>query len=583
MRSENFTSKEVIKKHYDTFDENAKRGGPVILTDKGRNFYDVSEKHVAAIGRTGTGKSQVVSLPAILTALKSNESVIAIDPKGELYKKTACFAKNHNCICIDFRNLFDSPNGWNPLYAIAAMILSGDIKQVDIGYSMLHELASGINPPDKDPFWSNSSIELFQGAVLALIEKSSCYDEINMVSVCDMIETFPKRFGCSIYANELAENLPVNSIARRHLQSYIGAPNETRGSIHSVTSNSLRIFSQSEGLKKMLCQDTVHINELDIDEKPLAFYIIIPDEDNTYDALAGVLLSQVTQHFIRLAENKYDGKLPHTLHVFIEEIGSIGNSISNLPNLMTAARSRNIRMYLFLQSMSQLDDIYGKSKAETITSCIGITYAFATNNWDTLLRWQQICGNKSTEFGAEPLITATQLYSMPNLMALVLIDQYKYVNSFPLFHNAFDLSEWMPPQKGSSVNPNFEPKVFNLEKYIKEAKKQEYIAMMKEGSENKVSSKEENLTLKQLAEKCSEEMKNMPKPYQVIVFDYDEKNRDKVIDIIQRFMKMDYNSAKDSIKRKPYLMRFLHCNEARRCYLLLKSCGCNVAFKDERE
>ena len=320
--------------------------------------------------------------------------------------------------------------------------------------------------------------------MLALIEKASCIDEINMVSVCDIIETLPKRFGCSIYANELSENLSVNSIARRHLQSYIGAPNETRGSIHSVTSNSLRIFSQSEGLKKMLCQDTVHINELDIDEKPLAFYIIIPDEDNTYDALAGVLLSQVTQHFIRLAENKYDGRLPHTLNVFIEEIGSIGSSISNLPNLMTASRSRNIRMYLFLQSMSQLDDIYGKSKAEIITSCIGIIYAFATNNWDTLLRWQQICGNKSTEFGAEPLITATQLYSMPNLMALVLIDQYKYVHSFPLFHDAFDLSEWAPPEKSTTINPNFEPQVFCLEEYIKLAKKQEILSIMAEKNKN---------------------------------------------------------------------------------------------------
>ena len=51
---------------------------------------------------------------------------------------------------------------------------------------------------------------------------------------------------------------------------------------------------------------------------------------------------------------------------------------------MVASRSRNMRLMLVLQSTSQLVDVYGKSKAETIYSSIGITIGFSTNNWENL-------------------------------------------------------------------------------------------------------------------------------------------------------------------------------------------------------
>lgn len=64
---------------------------------------------------------------------------------------------------------------------------------------------------------------------------------------------------------------------------------------------------------------------------------------------------------------------------------------------MVAGRSRNMRLMLILQSYEQLVDVYGKSKAKTICSSIGITIGFSTNCWETLVEWSQRCGKKQVE------------------------------------------------------------------------------------------------------------------------------------------------------------------------------------------
>ena len=117
---------------------------------------------------------------------------------------------------------------------------------------------------------------------------------------------------------------------------------------------------------------------------------------------------------------------------------------------MAASRSRNIRLMLVLQNgMSQLADIYGQSKAAAINSCIGITYAFSSNNWASLKEWAQRCGERqvclterSGHTVTEPLITAAQLNAMPVGMALILHnDGYKYITRLPFFDEIAELPE----------------------------------------------------------------------------------------------------------------------------------------------
>lgn len=132
---------------------------------------------------------------------------------------------------------------------------------------------------------------------------------------------------------------------------------------------------------------------------------------------------------------------------------------------------------LVLQSNAQLVDVYGKSKAETINSCIGITIGFSTNSWETLTEWAQRCGEKQIENSGhiikEQLITASQLAAMPTGTALVIVDsQYKFIAHLPFYDEMYDNSKWKAPQyKPTASGRSF--KSLDFETMVKGIKKKQ--------------------------------------------------------------------------------------------------------------
>lgn len=453
-RSERWNTVNEIKRRFHETTDPVNGAGPVVYVENGRKYSDDSESHIAVIGRTGKGKSQCCSLPYMREILKKGESLIMLDPKGEGYKKNACYIpKHYQVFCVDFRNPRKSPTKWNPLSTPYRLFCSKDPDDNDIASSMLSELWNGVYPYDghSDKFWTDSSVNYAKGLTYGLFETAG-KEAINLDSVAVMMEQSEIRFGGpgNTILKEFYEQLPLDSLAKRNLATYVTAPNETRASIHSVAASGLEVFSRSKGLMEMLSDDTLNIMDIDVN-RPFILTVITPDETDVYSALAGLLVSQVSQHLIRVAQ-EMGGKLPIRVNIILEELGSVGRAISQLPNLLVASRSRNIRCMLVLQSgASQLVDIYGKSKAEIINSCIGITIGFSTNSWETLTEWAQRCGEKQIENSGhiikEQLITASQLAAMPTGTALVMVDsQYKFIAHLPFYDEMYDNSKWKAPQ-----------------------------------------------------------------------------------------------------------------------------------------
>lgn len=452
-RSERWnTVNEIKRKLHETTDPN-NSAGPVVYVENGRKYSDDGESHIAAIGCTGKGKSQCCSLPFMREILQKGESLIMLDPKGEGYMKNACYIpKNYQIFCVDFRSPRHSPTKWNPLSSPFRLFRSEDPDDNDIASSMLSELWNGVYPYDghSDKFWTDSSVNYAKGLTYGLFETAS-KDQINLDSVAIMMEQSEVRMGPVNLLKAFYDSLPSDSLAKRNLATYVTAPNETRASIHSVAASGLEVFSRSKGLMEMLSNDTLNIMDIDVD-RPFALIIIVPDETDVYSPIAAILISQFVQHLIRVAQER-GGRLPIRVNVILEELGSVGRAISQLPNMLVAARSRNIRVMMILQSgTSQLIDIYGKSRAEIINSCIGITIGFSTNCWETLNEWAQRCGERQKDNNGhiikEPLITAAQLAAMPTGTALVIIDnQYKFISHFPFYDEMYDNSDWKAPQK----------------------------------------------------------------------------------------------------------------------------------------
>lgn len=477
-RSERFTEPKEIKRFFKKADDSALTTGPIIYSENGVNYYDDSENHIVVDGRPGTGKTACVSTSYLLQVIRNKEDCIVADPKGDMYNNTAHIAKKtHNVMCLDFRNPSKSLHGWNPLKSIYDLYKSGDICKEDIASNQLGDIADGIykGEPTDDAFWQNSAADFFLGLVYALFELDE-EEAINLGSISEMMRASEKKTGGRLLISALCEYLPENSLAAKYLEPYISAPIETRGSTHYIATNGLNIVNRSKGLTQMLSRDDIRINDLDSDGKPLLIYCIIPDETDMYDPLAAIFISQVTQHFTRLAQNKYSGRLPRRLNIILEELSSIGKSLPNLPKLMSAARSRNIRLMLVLQNgPSQLKDIYGESKAKAIDSCVGITFAFSTNSWESLKEWSQRCGEKEIELNGsiikEPLITPAQIAAMPVGTALVMIaSRFKYIAKLPFYNEVFDTSVQMPDET-KICNCTIEPHIFDMKNYVEEKRR----------------------------------------------------------------------------------------------------------------
>ena len=478
-RSERWTTSTERSRRFPKARTLGRGAGPVLDMEK---HIDDSENHILVIGRTGKGKSQCCSKPFARECIENGESLIVADPKGEIRQAISCYIPpEYQQFCIDLRNPRKSPTKWNPVEAARILFQSDDPDDHDIASSMVSELWGSVYPWDghSDRFWVDASANYAKGLTYGLFETAE-QDQVNLDSVARMMQDSEVRFGAGTVLKTFYDALPDDSLAKRNLATYATAPNETRASIHSVASAGLEVFSRSRGLMDMLSEDTLNILKLDV-TKPFILTIITPDETDAYDSLAGLLISQVTQHLIRVAQDQ-GGKLPIRVNIILEELGSIGKSIKALPNLAVASRSRNIRLMMVLQSYAQLFDVYGKSKAETIISSVGLTFGFSTNAWDTLNEWSQMCGNRRVTVDGhsvtEPLITAAQLAAMPTGTCLVMVDnRYKFISKLPFYSDLYDTSNWTPPAEGKPSGLSNRPG-FNFLEFVKESKRQQLLAAL---------------------------------------------------------------------------------------------------------
>ena len=474
MRSERWTTAIERAKALKT-----EAAGPVLAYDNGKVLTHDGEGHVMILGVSGSGKSRRGTIPMTMSFIKNRQSAVIADAKGEIYANTKhMIPDEYDVHVIDFRNLYEEgAEGWNPLYAPYVLWKAGTPENRHIAEQMIEGLAHTMYPEAKgtDPFWIKEARNVFLAAVYALFEFAEA-DQINLASVYYLISKGEERFGPSTYLKAFVEMSESNENVAMQLQSYVTTANDTRAGIRSTFLDGLSIATKSISVRNFLSHDELRINNLKGD-KPTLIYIIVPDETPIYDELTGVLVSQLMNHYVRIAEQKYGGKLPVRVNVLLEELGNIGRAITNLPHLMSAGRSRNIRVEFVLQSISQLVDIYGESNATTIMSNCDVRIAFRVNHWDTLTELSRICGEREINceghVSREPLITQSQLAAMETGQALVIVSgRVKFVTWIPDFTEMTISQQKHISRKVTRRKVTNTASYFDIQKYVKEKKRE---------------------------------------------------------------------------------------------------------------
>ena len=592
MSNERWSTASEIKKSL-TAHTDTSAGGPVLFAQNGRYWKHTGEGHTIFVGASGGGKSRRGTIPMTMAIIKAQESFICADPKGEIYAQTAhMLSPEYKKIVIDFRHVFDSPC-CNVLSPIVELYRSANDEDMQVAMELLDHVACALYPvAERDPFWDQSARSVFRAAVCALMDYAKP-EQVTVANAFHLITKGDERFGGpgNTYLKEFVGMIPPDSTTAMELHSYVSTAEETRAGVRSTFLQGLTPFVRNKGVLSMMSADDLHINQLD-GETPTAIYIIMPDESSVYDSLVGILVNELLTHYVRMAHDRYGGRLPRRLNVILEEFGNIGNAIVNLPHLMSAGRSRNIRCHLVVQTFAQFTDLFGAAKATTIRENAGVLVCYRTTHWDTLAELSRLCGEREIDVNGQrvqkSLISPADLSAMQVGQVMVMISGgLKFISWLPDFTELFQCDNAEPP-KPARRSPRALPEIFDIREVVKEAKRKKMEAMMEGKSSESILLSPfglrgttappfdvEELISKidaKIAELDADKNAAKPKPYTVTLVGFSGKATD-IVRAIRKELGLGPSEAVKLTKSLPSKVHFEGAEEARSFAQALKKAG----------
>lgn len=313
----------------------------------------------------------------------------------------------------------------------------------------------------KDPFWINSAKQLFTGIVGIFLEdyKYGLIDE-NKINISSI-----KKFQNSSLIKEnqvfLQKNLKLRkygSLSKDYLTPILSAAENTYKSITAVFAEKMAIFDD------LNVENITSVSEFSftsVGAKPTALYIIVPDEDRAYFQLVTIILGMLIKDLTKFANLPVNnGILPVKVEWILDEFANCP-PLDAIETTVSVARSRGMRFFFFIQSFSQLDQVYGKETASIIIDNCALQYlktnsvetaeiiakklgrsTVITNSMSMSTDPFKVGANQTQSLIGKDLLTATEIISLryktiifPIVGNPIFRDTYMYSDIYPEYEN----------------------------------------------------------------------------------------------------------------------------------------------------
>lgn len=333
----------------------------------GHNSYKHKRNlNVLVVGGSGAGKTRGYVKPNVLQA---NCSMVVLDPKGEILRSTGHFLQNegYDLKVVDFIDPTRS-FGYNPFRYITS---DDDIQRLATNI-FLNTTPKGSRT--SDPFW-DSAAEMLLKALMFYLWHEAPEDEQSFPTLMEMLRAGDIREDNEDYQSPLDELFArlemrdPNHIAVRYYKDYHVGAGKTLKSIR------ISLTARIEKFNLTSIQAMTQYDELDLDrlgDKKTALFLVIPDNDTSYNFLVGILYIQAFQQLYKRA-NEHGGMLPIHVHFCMDEFANVCLPDS-FEQLLSTMRSRNISASVILQNIAQLKAIYKDSWESIIGNCDTFLY-----------------------------------------------------------------------------------------------------------------------------------------------------------------------------------------------------------------
>ncbi len=384
----------------------------VALEGKGK----LPNNNALFVGAPGTFKSTSVAITRLLT---SCANFIVLDVKGELLRKTGKYLES---LGLDVRviNLKNFPLSmrYNPFAYIE--------KEEDV-IALIETLYEALRPDAttaQDPFWPEGARLYLQSLLFyEWLDAKHNNRKGNMNNVLRLVndeikklppekKDAPPKSVLQVKMDKFNEKHPGNQATRDYRKLKEGNP-ETVRSIVIIVNALLKLF-ETKGIQHVFGGTTGEddIRLLDFAtgvggtiEKPrpdkrIALFLITDDQKQEYNFICSMIYGQAISQLSRIADEKFadrGGLLPIRLEILADEFYA-GARPPRADKLIGTLRSRNIAILIFLQSISQLKDIYPNTWQVIVSSCAaGMFMGCGPQDLETMEFYSKLIGTATID------------------------------------------------------------------------------------------------------------------------------------------------------------------------------------------
>ena len=346
-----------------------------ILTQNVRIGFDghVHKRNlnVLVVGGAGAGKTRYYAMPNILQATKDTKfSMVVLDPKGSTLRSCGNYlvSQGYDVRVLDLINL-DRSHCYNPFVYLES---DDDVQR------LITNLIKNTTPKGSqttDPFWDQASEMLLKSIVFYLFYEAPP-EEQNFPMVMEMIRAGDVKENDDYYESPLdilfsmLEERDPEHIALKYYRGYHSGAAKTLKSIQISLIARLEKFNLPS-LAGITQTDEMRLRELG--EKPGAIFALIPDNDQSFNFIIGMLYTQLFQQLYRSADFEHGGRLPYHVHFIMDEFANVCLPDS-FDSLLATMRSREISVSIILQNLAQLKALFEKKWESIVGNCDEFLY-----------------------------------------------------------------------------------------------------------------------------------------------------------------------------------------------------------------
>jgi type IV secretory pathway TraG/TraD family ATPase VirD4 len=306
--------------------------------------------HAIFYGGTGSGKSFSIVIGNIIAAVSEGQSIIVIDPKGELFATVGKWLKERGYENVWVLNFMQPEHShrWDPVIECR-----NDAEISEMIDTLSKNASSGSNS-----YFALKAMELME-AFIGLLKGDFPVEQQHMRSLMTLAswpeEKLDERFKNAYQAGKISPMIYERwrGVVKKN---YEYAVSNLTAVLKNLT---------TAPLAAMMSEQEIDLNQLG--QKKTALFLIIPTggEGIYLKPILSILYKFIFRRLDKLAFRSPGQKLPVGVRNIWDEMANVG-MIPGLPEIISTARSKGIHIQMILQTPTQLESVYGQDDAKII-------------------------------------------------------------------------------------------------------------------------------------------------------------------------------------------------------------------------